>query len=82
MQAVPALGQGCRECFEGVVVDPAVAPGDLLDAPDLLARDGLAARAPDLRSGLADTIAWYRENQDWWRNAKVVAEARYARLGR
>jgi dTDP-glucose 4,6-dehydratase len=37
---------------------------------------------PDVRSGLADTIAWYENNQDWWRTAKVVAEARYERLGR
>ncbi|WP_137119582.1 dTDP-glucose 4,6-dehydratase [Segeticoccus rhizosphaerae] len=37
---------------------------------------------PDVRSGLEDTIAWYRDNQDWWRTAKVVAEARYERLGR
>ncbi len=36
----------------------------------------------DVRSGLTDTIAWYQENQDWWRTAKVVAEARYERLGR
>jgi dTDP-glucose 4,6-dehydratase len=31
---------------------------------------------------LADTIAWYEDNQDWWRTAKVVFEARYERLGR
>lgn len=36
----------------------------------------------DVRSGLADTIAWYEQNQDWWRAAKVAAEARYERLGR
>jgi dTDP-glucose 4,6-dehydratase len=35
-----------------------------------------------VRSGLVDTIAWYEANQDWWRTAKVVAEARYERLGR
>ncbi|EBF6878186.1 dTDP-glucose 4,6-dehydratase [Salmonella enterica subsp. enterica serovar Saintpaul] len=36
----------------------------------------------DVRSGLADTIAWYEANEGWWRAAKVAAEARYERLGR
>jgi dTDP-glucose 4,6-dehydratase len=35
-----------------------------------------------VRSGLVDTIAWYEANEDWWRTAKVAAEARYERLGR
>ncbi|GAA4421565.1 dTDP-glucose 4,6-dehydratase [Georgenia halophila] len=36
---------------------------------------------PDFRSGLTDTIAWYRENQDWWRRQKAEVEAKYAAQG-
>ncbi|RPF25915.1 dTDP-glucose 4,6-dehydratase [Georgenia muralis] len=35
----------------------------------------------DFRSGLADTIAWYRANEDWWRPQKAAVEARYAAQG-
>lgn len=31
--------------------------------------------------GLAETIAWYRENEDWWRPAKEATEAKYAAQG-
>ena len=32
-------------------------------------------------AGLADTVAWYRENEDWWREAKAEVEAKYAKTG-
>lgn len=35
----------------------------------------------DFRSGLADTIAWYRDNEDWWRPQKAEVEAKYAKTG-
>jgi dTDP-glucose 4,6-dehydratase len=35
----------------------------------------------DFRSGLADTIAWYQENESWWRGQKAAVEARYAAQG-
>lgn len=35
----------------------------------------------DFRSGLASTIDWYREHQDWWRPQKSVTEARYQEQG-
>ncbi|MCM3661060.1 dTDP-glucose 4,6-dehydratase [Georgenia satyanarayanai] len=35
----------------------------------------------DFRSGLADTIAWYRENEAWWRPRKAEVEAKYAKQG-
>ena len=31
--------------------------------------------------GSADTIAWYRENQDWWRPQKAATETKYAKTG-
>lgn len=35
----------------------------------------------DFEAGLADTIAWYRENEDWWRPQKAEVEAKYAKTG-
>ena len=35
----------------------------------------------DFREGLAQTIEWYRDHEDWWRPAKEATEARYAAQG-
>lgn len=35
----------------------------------------------DFEAGLAATIAWYRDNEAWWRPAKEVTEATYAAHG-
>lgn len=32
----------------------------------------------DFAEGLEATIAWYRENESWWRPVKDATEARYA----
>jgi dTDP-glucose 4,6-dehydratase len=53
-----------------------------IDATKLRAETDWRPAHPDVRSGLADTIAWYADNEHWWRTAKVVTEAKYERLGR
>jgi dTDP-glucose 4,6-dehydratase len=35
----------------------------------------------DVEAGLAATVEWYRENERWWRPAKVATEQIYARQG-
>jgi dTDP-glucose 4,6-dehydratase len=35
----------------------------------------------DFRTGLENTIAWYRDHQDWWRPQKAATEARYQEQG-
>ena len=35
----------------------------------------------DFAEGLAVTIEWYRNNEDWWRNVKETTEAKYANQG-
>ncbi len=35
----------------------------------------------DFESGLADTIEWYRDHEDWWRPHKQRTEATYAAKG-
>jgi dTDP-glucose 4,6-dehydratase len=40
-----------------------------------------APRYQDFEAGLADTITWYREHEDWWRPHKQATEAFYATKG-
>ena len=35
----------------------------------------------DFSEGLAQTIAWYRDHEGWWRPAKEATEAKYAKQG-
>ena len=42
---------------------------------------GWEPKHTDFDAGLAETIAWYREHEAWWRAAKAATEARYARQG-
>jgi dTDP-glucose 4,6-dehydratase len=32
-------------------------------------------------AGIEDTIAWYRDNEDWWRPQKAATEAKYKQQG-
>jgi dTDP-glucose 4,6-dehydratase len=52
------------------------------DSSRIRAELGWAPRYGDFREGLAATIAWYRENDWWWRPQKEATEARYQLLGR
>ncbi|GAA3030709.1 dTDP-glucose 4,6-dehydratase [Microbacterium dextranolyticum] len=35
----------------------------------------------DFESGIEATVAWYRDNEQWWRPQKASAEAKYAKMG-
>lgn len=50
-----------------------------IEAGKLRQELGWAPRYGTFRDGLAATIAWYRENEAWWRPQKDATEARYAR---
>jgi dTDP-glucose 4,6-dehydratase len=52
-----------------------------IDASKLRDELGWQPQYRDLRAGLADTIAWYRDNRDWWYGAKAGVEARYREAG-
>ena len=52
-----------------------------IDATRLRTELGWSPRFPDFRSGLADTIDWYRANEAWWRPMKAATEAKYAKTG-
>jgi dTDP-glucose 4,6-dehydratase len=53
-----------------------------IDATRLREELGWSPRYGDFRSGLAATIDWYRDNEAWWRPAKLATELKYERLGR
>jgi dTDP-glucose 4,6-dehydratase len=52
-----------------------------IDSSKLRAETSWQPRYDDLRAGLEATVAWYRDNEAWWRPAKEATEAKYARTG-
>ncbi len=52
-----------------------------IDATKLRTELGWEPAYRDFEAGLAQTIAWYRDNEDWWRPQKAAAEAKYAKTG-
>jgi dTDP-glucose 4,6-dehydratase len=42
---------------------------------------GWSPRFQDFEAGLADTVGWYQEHEDWWRPHKQATEAFYATKG-
>ena len=42
---------------------------------------GWAPRFSDFEAGLAETVAWYRDNEAWWAPQKDATEARYRAQG-
>ncbi|WP_035932953.1 dTDP-glucose 4,6-dehydratase [Knoellia aerolata] len=49
-----------------------------IDPTRLRTELGWAPEYPSFREGLAATIEWYRDNEDWWRPQKDATEAKYA----
>lgn len=52
-----------------------------IDATKLREELGWAPRYTNFEEGLAQTVAWYRGHEDWWRPAKRAVEAKYAASG-
>jgi dTDP-glucose 4,6-dehydratase len=53
-----------------------------IDSAKLRAETDWTPRYRDIRAGLAQTIEWYREHEDWWAPMKERTERTYQRLGR
>lgn len=43
---------------------------------------GWTPKHTSFSEGLDQTIAWYTDHEDWWRDAKEATEAKYAKQGR
>ncbi|WME22420.1 MULTISPECIES: dTDP-glucose 4,6-dehydratase [Brachybacterium] len=52
-----------------------------IDSTKLREELGWAPAYRDFAAGLAATVDWYRENEDWWRPQKAATEAKYAQVG-
>ena len=52
-----------------------------IDSTKLRTELGWGPKHTDFESGLEATIAWYCENEAWWRPAKGATEAKYAAQG-
>ncbi|MCV7227530.1 dTDP-glucose 4,6-dehydratase [Mycolicibacterium komossense] len=52
-----------------------------IDSSKLADELGWRPRYQDFERGLAATIEWYRNHEDWWAPTKDATEAFYARLG-
>ena len=53
-----------------------------IDSSKLRAETSWRPQYQDIRAGLAQTIDWYRDNEDWWTGAREQSEKVYERLGR
>jgi len=52
-----------------------------IDPTKLSKELGWTPEFTNFRDGLADTIKWYTENEDWWKKEKESVEAVYAKQG-
>ena len=52
-----------------------------IDAGKIRRELGWTPRYTTFREGLAATVAWYRDNADWWQPIKHSVEAKYAKQG-
>lgn len=52
-----------------------------IDNSKLVDELGWMPQYTDFRDGLAATIKWYQENEDWWKPQKAATEAKYKELG-
>ncbi len=53
-----------------------------IDSTKLQQELGWRPKYTDFRSGLKDTIEWYKNNIDWWKSQKEETENRYRKMGR
>ena len=52
-----------------------------IDSSKLRRDIGWQPRFVDFDAGLAATVSWYKDNEDWWRPQKAVTESDYAGQG-
>ncbi|QDQ96466.1 dTDP-glucose 4,6-dehydratase [Tomitella fengzijianii] len=74
------MGRGPDE-FDHVADRPGHDLRYAIDAGPLRRELGWEPRYADMEAGLADTVAWYRDNRDWWSGVKDRVEDRYDALG-
>lgn len=76
-----AMGQPA-DAYDHVVDRPGHDLRYAIDSTKLREELGWRPAFQDFHRGLLATIAWYRDNEDWWRPQKAATEATYRELGR
>lgn len=51
-----------------------------IDSSKIMTELGWGRGAVDFSEGLASTVDWYRENQEWWAESKPQTELKYGRV--
>ena len=74
------LGQPA-DAYDHVIDRPGHDLRYAIDSTKLRTQLGWVPQYSDFASGLADTIAWYRDNEAWWAPQKDATEARYKAQG-
>ena len=75
-----AMGQP-EDAFDWVRDRPGHDRRYAIDSAKLRRELGWRPIHTDFSEGLDQTIAWYRDNEAWWRPAKEATEAKYAAKG-
>jgi dTDP-glucose 4,6-dehydratase len=81
VRAILALMGRDPDDFDHVADRPGHDMRYAIDSTKLRTELGWRPLYQDFEAGLADTIAWYRDHEDWWRPLKDGVEASYAKQG-
>ena len=74
------MGQSA-DAYDHVVDRPGHDLRYAIDSSKLRKELGWEPRFADFEAGIEDTIAWYRNNEQWWRPQKAATEAKYKEQG-
>ncbi|PAT06459.1 dTDP-glucose 4,6-dehydratase [Corynebacterium hadale] len=80
-QVIKAICELMGGTYEHVTDRPGHDQRYTMDATKLRRELGWQPRYTDLRAGLEQTIAWYRDHESWWAAGKDAVEAGYAARG-
>lgn len=74
------MGQS-PDAYDQVVDRPGHDLRYAIDSTKLRKELGWEPRFSNFDAGIADTIAWYQDNEDWWRPQKAQTEQKYMKQG-
>ncbi|MDV8146492.1 dTDP-glucose 4,6-dehydratase [Arthrobacter sp. B10-11] len=70
-----------RDAYDHVVDRPGHDLRYAIDSAKLRTELGWEPKFSNFDAGIEDTIAWYRDNENWWRPQKARTEAKYKEQG-